>query len=159
MITESGMKGKDVRLTIWLAMVVLCSAAMAANCPEKQAKSGAALVAIEHTWAKALEQKDADAVGCILADEFQDAGVYGELHSREETLAHISERGPGSNVLSEMQPHIFGDAGYVRGLNTVTDTQGKAVAKVRFTDIFVYREGRWKAVAGQETLVTEKSGQ
>jgi ketosteroid isomerase-like protein len=132
---------------------------MAANCPDKQAKSGAVLMEIEHTWAKALEQKDAEAVGCILADEFQDAGVYGELHNREETLAHIRKRSPGSNVLSEMQPHVFGDAGYVRGLNTVTDAQGHAVAKVRFTDIFVYREGRWEAVAGQETLVSEKPQQ
>jgi hypothetical protein len=26
-------------------------------------------------------------------------------------------------------------------------------AKVRFTDVYVYREGRWLAVAGQETLL------
>jgi ketosteroid isomerase-like protein len=148
-----------VRLTIWLALVMLSTAATAANCPSGQAKDGAALVKIEHTWAKALEQKDAEAVACILADDFQDAGVYGELHDREETLAHIPHRGPGSNELSEMQPHVYGDTGYVRGLNTVTDAQGHAVARVRFTDIFIYRDGRWKAVAGQETLVKEKSGQ
>lgn len=137
---------------------MLSCAAFAADCPAGQAKDGAELLKIEHTWAKALEQKDAVAVGCILADDFQDAGVYGELHNREEALAHIAQRGPGSNRLSEMQPHVFGEVGYVRGLNTVIDAQGHAVAKVRFTDIFVYRDGRWKAVAGQETLVKEQPG-
>ena len=147
-----------MRLTIWLALVMLSPAAFAADCPAGQAKDGAELLKIEHTWAKALEQKDAAAIGCILGDDFQDAGVYGELHTREEALAHVAQRAPGSNQLSEMQPHVFGDMGYVRGLNSVLDAQGHAVAKVRFTDIFIYREGRWMAVAGQETLVKEKSG-
>jgi ketosteroid isomerase-like protein len=137
---------------------MLSSAALAADCPGSQAKDGAALVTIEYRWAKALEQKDAAAVACLLADDFQDAGVYGELHNREEALASVAQRGPGSNQLSELRPHVFGDTGYVRGLNTVIDAQGHATAKVRFTDIFVYRDGRWKAVAGQETLVKEQSG-
>ena len=36
------------------------------------------------------------------------------------------------------------------------DANGNIVAKVRFTDIFVYRDGAWHAVAGQETLVDDK---
>jgi hypothetical protein len=39
----------------------------------------------------------------------------------------------------------------------VIDADGQVRAKVRFTDIFVYREGRWLAVAGQESLVSETS--
>jgi hypothetical protein len=52
---------------------------------------------------------------------------------------------------------VYGEVGYVRGLNTVTDGDGKILAKVRFTDIFVYRQGRWLAVAAQESLVAETS--
>jgi predicted N-acetyltransferase YhbS len=44
----------------------------------------------------------------------------------------------------------------VRGLNRVVNANGEVVATVRFTDVFVYRERRWQAVAGQETMVTEK---
>jgi hypothetical protein len=33
------------------------------------------------------------------------------------------------------------------------------VASVRFTDIFAYRDGRWVALAGQETLVPEAKQQ
>ncbi len=92
---------------------------------------------------------------CILAKEFQDADPNGKLHDRAETLAQIPHRRPGKNVLSELDPHVFGDSGYVRGLNTVLDAQGKTLARVRFTDIFVYRDQRWLAVAGQETLLPE----
>jgi hypothetical protein len=59
--------------------------------------------------------------------------------------------------LSELHPHVYGEFGYVRGLSTVLDADGKIRARVRFTDIFVYREGRWLAVAGQESLVKETS--
>lgn len=138
-----------------LALFALSALPMfAANCPI-QAKDGEALIQLEQAWAKALEVRDADAVGCILAEEFQDADPSGNLHDRAETLAQIAHRRPGKNILSELTPHVFGDVGFIRGLATLVDGQGKTVARVRFTDIYIYREQRWVAVAGQETLLPE----
>jgi hypothetical protein len=31
------------------------------------------------------------------------------------------------------------------------------VARVRFTDVFTYRDGRWQALVGHETLIGEAS--
>jgi ketosteroid isomerase-like protein len=126
-----------------------------APCPSGQAKDAAALVQIEQTWAKALEQHDAAAVGCILANEFEDADPNGALHSRAETMANVLHRRSPGNKLSDLHPHLYGDFGYVRGLNTVLDSDGKVLARGRFTDIFVYRDGRWLAVAGQESLLAD----
>ena len=64
---------------------------------------------------------------------------------------------PGKNILSELDPHVFGDFGYIRGLATLVDGQGKTNARVRFTDIYVYRDQRWLAVAGQESLLSDRS--
>jgi len=50
---------------------------------------------------------------------------------------------------------VFGDFGYIRGVATLVDEQGKAKSRVRFTDIYVYRGQRWQAVAGQESMVSE----
>jgi ketosteroid isomerase-like protein len=127
----------------------------AAPCSAPQAKDANALIQLEQTWAQALEVHDADAVGCILAEEFQDADPNGKLHGRAETLAQIPHRRPGKNILSELDPHVFGDFGYIRGLATLVDGQGKTLARVRFTDIYVYRDQRWLAVAGQESLLSE----
>jgi Domain of unknown function (DUF4440) len=129
--------------------------ALAAICPSHQPQDGSALIQIEQSWAKALEVRDADAVGCILADEFEDADPSGKLYNRAETLAQIPHRRPGQNILSDLTPHVFGGTGYIRGLATLVDAQGKTVARVRFTDIYVYRDQRWLAVAGQETLLPE----
>ena len=142
-----------MKQSLWLAMLLMCLRTWAGNCPSHQPKNEAVLVQVEQTWAKALERHDVETVGCILTEEFQDFGPNGEVYNRAESLAKIPHRRPGSNQLSELQPHVHGDFGYVRGLNTVVDAEGRAVAKVRFTDIFVYRDGRWMAVAGQESLV------
>ncbi len=37
------------------------------------------------------------------------------------------------------------------------DGSGKVVARVRFTDVFTYRDGRWQALAGHESLLSEAS--
>jgi len=129
--------------------------AHAANCPNNEPKSEAALIDLEHHWADALTHKDADAVACMLAQEFEDADVDGSVHTRAEALARIPERKPRTNRLTDMHAHVEGNSGFTRGLNEILDQDGKVVARVRFTDIFTYRDGRWQALAGHETLVGE----
>ncbi len=144
-----------MKLLLCCAFLLARWPVLASDCPAGQAKDGNALIQIEQAWAKALDGRDADAVGCILAPEFQDSDTEGKLHNRAEALARIPHRHPGTNVLSELDPHILDDAGYVRGLAALVDAEGKVRARVRFTDIFVYREHRWLAVAAQETLLPE----
>src|SRR2546422_9553842 len=116
-----------------LALVVLPLACWA-SCPSGQTKDEAALVQLEQTWAKALEQRDGAAAGCILAAEFEDADPNGALHSGTEALANIPHRRPGSNNLSDLNPHVYGDFGYVRGMNTVVDPIGQCLARDLFSD-------------------------
>jgi ketosteroid isomerase-like protein len=146
-----------MRHRLCVAVLSFCPLALGINCPKDQPKDGSALLHLERIWAKALEVNDGDAVACILANEFEDAAVDGSLHSRGEVLARVAQRKPSHNELSEMTLHVQGDFGFVRGLNTITDPKGNPAAKVRFTDIFVYRDGRWQSVAGQETLLSEPS--
>lgn len=145
-------KMKWIRLA--LISIFLPLTTFAANCPP-QPKTEAALLDLERNWAHALSQHDAATIACFLADEFQDAGVEGELSDRASALAKIPNRRPGQNQLADMHAHIYADTAYVRGLNQVLDASGKQIAQVRFTDIFVYRDHRWEAVAGHETLVPE----
>jgi len=146
---------KVLLLLCLISPALFPSPPLGAPCPAPQAKDGNALTQLEQTWAQSLELHDADAVGCILAEEFQDTDPNGKLHGRAETLAQIPHRGPGKNILSELDAHVFGDFGYIRGLATLVDGQGKTLARVRFTDIYVYRVQRWLAVAGQESLLSE----
>jgi ketosteroid isomerase-like protein len=133
----------------WL-IVVLCSIAFAAPCPAGQPDQ-AALIKAEQDWAQALERSDTATLGCILADEFEDANPSGALSDRSTVLSR-TEKNPGSHHrLSEMHAHVYGDVGYIRGLATALTSDGRPKAIVRFTDVYVYRDGRWQCVAGHES--------
>lgn len=139
-----------------LLMLLLCPLAVAAQCPTGQAKDGATLAQIEKNWALALEKRDVSALACILADEFEDADPAGALSDRTGTLEKAG-KGPGSHhELSELHAHILGDTGYIRGVAQAMSPDGTIKAKVRFTDIYVYRDGRWQCVAGHESLFPMK---
>jgi len=148
----------DVKILILLAVpLALALTSLAADCPKNQPKTDAALVQLEENWASALSRKDADAVACMVAEEFEDADVDGSLHTRSQMLEHIPNRKPGVNHLSEMRGHVEGNLGFTRGLATLVDASGKVVARVRFTDVFTYRDGRWQALVGQESLLSAAS--
>src|SRR6266852_6739564 len=100
----------NMKILICLAMFALFALPAFAACPQ-QPKDAKALIQLEQAWAKALEMHDADSVGCILAEEFQDADPSDKLHDRAETLTQIPHRRPGKNILSELDPHGCGDSG------------------------------------------------
>src|ERR1700739_394767 len=127
--------GGRVRVSAGLAISILLagsaiSAADAEICPSKQPKNEAILLQIEQSWAKALEHHDSATVACILADEFEDIDVDGNVHDRPDTLTRIPQRRPSRNELQEMQAHVYGDFAFVRGQNTVTAPDGKLLAQV-----------------------------
>jgi ketosteroid isomerase-like protein len=142
-------------LTLLAASLALALTSFAAECPKNQPKTDAVLIQLEENWAAALSRKDADAVACMVAEEFEDADVDGSLHTRSQMLQHIPNRKPGVNHLSEMRAHVEGNLGFTRGLATLVDASGKVVARVRFTDVFTYRDGHWQALVGQESLLSE----
>ena len=144
-----------MRYVWWI--VLLCPLAGAATCPTGQAKDGSALIQIEQTWARSLENRDTSTLGCILADEFDDAGPDGMLTDRATTLTKAAAHAAVHHELSDLQPHVNGDFGYIRGLATALNAQGQLVAKVRFTDVYVYRAGRWQCVAGHESMLAQAS--
>lgn len=146
-----------MKILIAPILLLLALPVLAADCPKDQPQTEAALLELEQNWARALGRHDADTVACMVAEEFEDAEVDGSLHTRSQMLAHIPQRKPGSNHLTAMRAHVEGSFAFVRGLNEVLDPSGKIVARVRFTDIFTYRDGRWQALAGHETLLGEAS--
>ena len=140
-----------------VCLLLLCPLALAASCPLGQARDNNALIHIEQTWARALEQRDTATLNCILADEFEDVGPDGTLTDRATTLAKAGKHPAIHHALSDLHATVHGDFGYIRGLATAADAQGKIVARVRFTDVYVYREGRWQCVAGHESMLAEAS--
>jgi ketosteroid isomerase-like protein len=137
-------------MKIVLLLMLLSPSAYGAGCPTGQAKDEAALVAIEHNWLRAVEQHDSAALACILADEFEEADSDGSLINRSTMLAGATKPQKGHDELEDLHAHIYGEVAYVRGIGVRVENGGPA-GKTRFTDIFVYRDGRWQCVAGHES--------
>jgi|SRR5690348_4423003 len=132
------------------AALLLCPLVHGAGCPTNQKKNESTLVQIEETWVRAAEQHDVAALKCILAVEFEEAEATGNLMSRAQMLSSAGSSRDEQTKLSEMHAHMYGDVAYVRGMGVVR-RRGQLLVKTRFTDIFVYREGRWQCVAGHES--------
>jgi ketosteroid isomerase-like protein len=139
-------------------LLLLCSLAHGAVCPTGQPKDEAALVQIEQVWLRAVEQHDIAALGCILADEFEEADFRGSLIDRSAMLASAANRGKAQPAveLSDLHARVYSDFAYARGLAMIRSDDGKSPVKSRFTDIFIYREGRWQCVAGHESHFPEE---
>src|SRR5258708_32868904 len=126
---------------IWV--LLLCPLAYGAGCPKAQVKKESALVQAEQTWARALEQRDAATLGCLLAEEFEDADPSGKLTDRAITLAGVATRRAGHNELSELTEDVNRVVEYIRGLTTEKYVQGKVVARECLSALYGYLMWRW----------------
>ena len=77
----------------------------------------------------------------------------GAVLDRAQSLAAAKDaRSNGVvNRLEDVQVRLFENRfGIVSGVNAASSPAGSA--RLRFTDVFVLRDGRWQAVSAQETL-------
>ena len=95
------------------------------------------------------------ALGCLLANEFEEADFDGTLIGRPAMLKNAANPSNAHTELSDMHAHVYGDFAYVRGLGVTKKDDAKPPVKNRFTDIFVYRDGRWQCVAGHDSHLPE----
>jgi Domain of unknown function (DUF4440) len=110
------------------------------------------LVHLEHRWLAAAMQRDTSVLDEILADDFIDVNSRGEVRDKADHLRSTSAPAHTRQTLGELKVRIYGPAAVVTGLNTIAAPDGSFTARVRFTDVFVKRDGRWRAVSAQETL-------
>jgi len=113
-----------------------------------------ALIALENEWLK--NEHDASALEHILASDFLHPVPTGDVLSKAQHIEYASKHLPPAgltNHFEDLQVRIYGDVGIVNGLVVTANKQGNTVNKTAFTDVFVYRDGRWQAVNAQENAV------
>ena len=116
--------------------------------PEQQIK------ALEQRWLNALIHRDRATVAEILAPEFRDTAIDGKVRTREQALAAVLDttRPDLTRFFGRLDVDVYeGRFAVARGL-TVLNGDKIREAHVAFTDVFVLRNGKWQAVAAQETL-------
>lgn len=122
------------------------------------------LLYLENDWNEASKKKDVAWFERNYAADASDVlSRNGTLQTKSEAIASMKTDKTvlESLELSEMSPRVDGNAAIVTGIIRVRgrDEQSKAFdRRVRFTDTFIKRDGRWQVWASQGTLIPESAG-
>lgn len=90
----------------------------------------------------------------ILADDYVGVGTKGAVRNKEQTIAADSAMpsNPGEAAkLDYVRYRHFGDTVLDQGRET-TSSSGKA-RKIVWTDVWMFRNGKWQIVASQDTVL------
>ena len=132
--------------------------ALASQLPEVSTEE--ALVALERGWNEAFYARDVEFLDSILADDFivtYDDGTRGDK-ARELALAESFNQRVISATQDDFIVHVYDDAAVVWfTLRVVGIRRGQeAEIVLRYTDVWVVRDGRWQCVSSQSTRVDSR---
>jgi len=129
--------------------------AAAAHCALRLPRTAAGALAAEHYWVSAIEHRDVAALDCLLADGFTDFDWQGRVVTRAQMLDGFAAKPHITLELDDLSTDVIGEMAVVRGRNAQTGPDGKPMGAVRFTDVFVWRAGAWRALRAQETVIRQ----
>ena len=136
-------------------MIVLMFAAFTAF---SQSKSEREVSDIVKQWAASMVSRDMDALGKILADDIEITDSNGNRRGKKEEL-QVLKPVPGFITVSvdneDVKIRIFGKTAIVTALTRMVFNSDNmpVVAAMRYTAVFVKRDGRWQIVALQTMKV------
>ena len=122
-----------------------------------QADAGAVtreLTRIEQQLATTYKKGDCAAWAAMLSPDWSVTHITGEVITRAQAMATCkSGNTPLASVeIDDLAVRVFGDAAVVTGRTTATTAGTSPVTvRLRFTDVFVRRSGKWLVVASHAT--------
>lgn len=112
---------------------------------------------MEHLWNEAQMNRDARALEGMIGANFVNTEYDGEVSDKAKFLADIKD--PQFNLsniaIQDVKVSMYADSAVVVGLyRTKGSYQGKPYEHTgRFTDTWVFIEGRWQCVASHTSLL------
>jgi len=117
----------------------------------------ARILTLESAWNQAVQQKDASALGILLAPDLIYVEYDGTLMNKGQYLAsvHSPSMQPLHIVNESTSIHRYGPVAVVNGVyREVGVKKGKAYTlRERFTDTWIRRGDNWVCVASESTLI------
>ncbi len=115
---------------------------------------------LEEAWRNAMMTADITSMSSLLADDFIAIGANGTLHTKEETLARLSNWRTHHTALelSDRKVRFYGTTALVTSLAHVTgtNTEGEPSGSYRYTRVYVRNaQGEWKIVSFEASRIRE----
>lgn len=140
-----------------LASVLLLAASAAAGqtLPETGSKRGQEVVATVAKWAEAVRDRDARALDAIFDDDVIITTHDGRVRGKAEEMEAMK---PNPNMRTtavandDVALKLFGDVAVVTAvtrMKTVIGNARESIVSLRYTAVFVKKDGSWRIVALQ----------
>lgn len=111
---------------------------------------------LEHQLASTWKSRDCEGWGAHLADDWTVTHIDGQLITKAQALEMCRTGPPVTSSVDQLAVRQYGDAAIVTGRTraSVSEPEQQTIT-LRFTDVFVRRDGRWIVVASHATRVPE----
>lgn len=109
------------------------------------------LIDLENEW---LMANDAQTLDRILASDFVHPVFTGDFLTKTQHIDWVTKHPRPASIrprFERLDIRLYGDVGIANGVVATSNEVGKEIGRNVFTDVFVYRNGRWQAINGQET--------
>ena len=155
------MRRTFIVLVLLLVPCALGAGQQAEKKSKKELQAAQELMQLERDIGAANVRRDKAFFARIEADEFLFTDAGGGLTTKQEDVASL-DAPPGefrlvSYVPDEMQVYLYDKTAVVFGRVTTKSRSSKDGREVtnqsRFTDVFVWRAGRWQIVAGHSSRI------
>jgi ketosteroid isomerase-like protein len=147
-----------------LALVLIASTGaqgQESTAPASERNVEQQLLALEREWVQADINHDVSWYQKHVAEDFTSVDTRGRMETKKEGIAAAKAGLPiyEQHAVDDMTVRVYGDTAVVTG--RITTRQGKSSDamesyQLRFTDVFVKKNGRWQVVATQGTRIAAK---
>lgn len=140
-------------LQLYLSLIFLFLLPAFAQTARDPVKDRQALADLEQEW---LHAHDAATLDRILASDFVHVIPFDHFLTKQEHIDWVVKHPQPKDrhtKFDKLDVRLYGDVGIVNGSVVATDDSGKELERTMFTDVFVFRDGRWQAVNAQENAV------
>ena len=115
------------------------------------------LLVMEHLWNEAQVNRDARALDGMIGEAFVNTEYDGEVSDKSKFLADIKDPQfiPTTLTIQDVKVSMYADSAVVVGIYHTKGTyQGRPYEHFgRFTDTWVYTQGRWQCAASHTSLL------
>jgi ketosteroid isomerase-like protein len=148
-----------MRVGQWLCCVIIFTAALPASAQRVQSDQEV-LVALERAWNEAFYRRDVAFIEQLLAEEFTATYDDGRIGDKATELALVTafDQAVQSATPEDFAVRVYRDTALVwftLRLVGIKDGQRSEMA-LRYTDVWIIRDGRWQCVSSQSTRVAQR---
>jgi len=139
------------------AFVLVAVLAMQPCFAQQPAANEQTFLDLQHRWAEARKNADVGFLESLYAEEFTVGLMNGGESSRAQDLAMFSSGDLKPTVIDdrEMHVHLYGETAMVTGIEHLEGSYKGHTGQfdLRFTNVFVHRDGRWQLVRHQAAQI------